>query len=131
VLIYPGLGGDATKGSYVRHAQAPMLTTRDVLYYYDIRGGTTGDPTCQPLADSDFSGLPPTVIVTAECDPISSDGEIYRDRIVAAGGKASWREEPGLVHSYLRGRRTVKRAADSFARIADAVAALGKGEWPY
>lgn len=131
VLIYPGLGGDATKGSYVTHAQAPMLTTRDVLYYYDIRGGTPGDPRCHPLADSDFSRLPPTVIVTAECDPLSSDGETYRNRILAAGGKAWWREEPGLVHSFLRGRRTVKRAVESFVRIAEAVAALGRGGWPY
>ena len=45
--------------------------------------------------DSDFAGLPPTVIVTAQCDPLSSDGEAYRDRIVAAGGRAAWREEAG------------------------------------
>jgi acetyl esterase len=108
-----------------------MLTTRDVLYYYDIRGGTTDDPKCLVLADTDFSRLPPTMIATAQCDPLSSDGETYRDRILAAGGKAWWKEEPGLVHSYLRGRRTVRRAQESFVRIADAVAVLGRGEWPY
>lgn len=27
VLIYPGLGGDHTAGSYVRHSEAPMLST--------------------------------------------------------------------------------------------------------
>ena len=63
-----------------------------------------------PLADTEFAGLPPTVIVTAQCDPLSSDGETYRDRILAAGGKAWWHEEQGLVHGYLRGRHMVKRA---------------------
>jgi acetyl esterase len=132
VLIYPGLGSDMDSGSYVTHAEAPMLTTRDVRFYYGIRGDLRrDDPTCHPLADTDFSRLPPTVIVTAECDPLSSDGETYRDRILAAGGKAWWKEEPGLVHSFLRGRHTIGRAREGFDRIAAAVAALGKGEWPY
>jgi acetyl esterase len=132
VLIYPGLGGDMGKGSYVEHAQAPMLTTRDLHFYRDIRGNfRPDDPTAAPLADSDFSLLPPTVIVTAQCDPLSSDGETYRDRILAAGGKAWWKEEPGLVHSFLRGRHTVTRAKESFERIAAAAAALGRGQWLY
>jgi len=132
VLIYPGLGGDPSKGSYVTHAEAPMLTARDLDFYRQIRTGGPnypGDATLSPLADADFSGLPPTVIVTAECDPLSSDGETYRDRIAAAGGRAVWQEEKGLVHGYLRARHSVTRARDSFARIVDAVAALGKGEW--
>jgi acetyl esterase len=134
VLIYPGLGGDQSQGSYLTHAEAPMLTVRDLDYYKQIRAGgheVAGDVTSAPLADTDFSGLPPTVIVTAECDPLSSDGEAYMSRILAAGGKARWIEEPGLVHSYLRGRNMIGRARASFSRIVDAVSALGKGDWPY
>jgi acetyl esterase len=134
VLIYPGLGGDQSKGSYVEHAEAPMLTMRDLAFYKDIRTGgrdVSGDITYVPLAGADFSNLPPTVIVTAECDPLSSDGEAYGSRVVAAGGKAWWFEEPGLVHGYLRARHMVGRARTSFSRIVDAASALGKGEWPY
>ncbi|MCV0394008.1 MAG: alpha/beta hydrolase [Rhizobiaceae bacterium] len=134
VLIYPGLGGDHGKGSYVTHAQAPMLTLRDLIFYKDCRTGGADfstDPTYAPLADRDFAGLPPTVIVTAECDPLSSDGETYRDHILAAGGKAAWFEEKGMVHGYLRARHTVTRAARSFTRIVDATTALGRREWPY
>ncbi|TGT83277.1 MULTISPECIES: alpha/beta hydrolase [unclassified Mesorhizobium] len=134
VLIYPGLGGDRSRGSYVTHAEAPMLTVRDLEFYKHIRtGGTdqTGDITLSPLADADFANLPPTVLITAECDPLSSDGEAYRDRIVAAGGHATWFEEPGLVHGYLRARHSVGRARASFTRIVDAVATLGKGGWTW
>ncbi|TIT61589.1 MAG: alpha/beta hydrolase [Mesorhizobium sp.] len=134
VLIYPGLGGDRLRGSYVRHAEAPMLTVRDLEFYKHIRTGgvdQTGDITLSPLADADFANLPPTVLITAECDPLSSDGEAYRDRIVAAGGRATWFEEPGLVHGYLRARHSVGRARASFTRIVDAVATLGKGGWTW
>ncbi|KRB34372.1 esterase [Mesorhizobium sp. Root695] len=132
VLIYPGLGGDRLKGSYVTHAEAPMLTMRDLEFYKHIRTGgqdRSGDATLAPLADTDFSNLPPTVLITAQCDPLSSDGETYRDLIIAAGGRAAWFEEPGLVHGYLRARHTVGRARASFTRIAGAIGALGQGVW--
>ncbi|RRI04412.1 alpha/beta hydrolase [Mesorhizobium tamadayense] len=132
VLIYPGLGGDRSRGSYVTHAQAPMLTLRDTEFYLKIRTGgvdRTGDITLYPLSDADFAYLPPTVLITAQCDPLSSDGEAYRDRVVAAGGRAYWFEEPGLMHGYLRARHTVGRARSSFTRIVEAVSTLGNGEW--
>jgi acetyl esterase len=134
VLIYPGLGGDTARGSYVTHADAPMLTMRDLLFYKDIRSGgadVSRDVSFQPMRDPDFSSLPPTVIVTAECDPLSSDGAEYSDRVRAAGGKAASFEEAGLVHGYLRARHTVARARESFTRIVEAVRALGRREWPY
>jgi acetyl esterase len=132
VLIYPSLGGDMTKGSYITHAEAPLLTTSDLQFYAHVRAGgadSSNDPRYTPLVASDFADLPPTVIVTAECDPLSSDGETYRDRIVEAGGRAHWQEEQGLVHGYLRARHMSGRAGRSFARMVEAVAALGKGEW--
>lgn len=134
VLIYPGLGGDERAGSYVEHAEAPLLSAGDITFYRDVRSGkrqSPDDPTFSPLRDVNFSGLPPTVIITAECDPLSSDGESYRDRIVAAGGKAWWHEEKRLVHSFLRARTTVPAAGEAFARIIAAVSVLGRGEWPY
>lgn len=134
VLIYPGLGGDHTKGSYIAHADAPMLSTRDMAFYQKIRTGgadVSQDAGFAPLRDSDFSGLPPTVCVMAQCDPLASDGPAYAAAIVAAGGKAVSVEETGLVHGYLRARHSVTRARDSFTRIVAAVKALGQGQWPY
>lgn len=135
VLIYPSLGGDWTKGSYVTHANAPQLTVADMKFYHTVRTGgkapPEGDPRYAPLHDTDFSGLPPTVLVTAECDPLSSDGETYRDALRAAGGRAVWLEEPGMVHACLRARHCSARAKVFFDRVVDGIAALGKNEWPY
>lgn len=134
VLIYPGLGGDMDKGSYIEHAHAPLLTRDDILFYRDIRLAgeePQGDPTYAPLHDRDFSGLPPTVIMTADCDPVRDDGRDYRDRLTAAGGRVCWRNEEGLVHGYLRARTSVERARASFERITVAIEALGQGVWPY
>ncbi len=134
VLIYPGLGGDGSQGSYIEHAQAPLLTRDDVTFYEKIRCGGAApqnDPSFAPLQDTDFSDLPPTVVVTADCDPLRDDGPAYCEKISATGGHAHWINEPGLVHGYLRARHSAKRAADSFERISVAIEALGQGIWPY
>lgn len=135
VLIYPGLGGDRSKGSYVEHADAPELTTRDMAFYQTVRLGGKAppedDPRFAPLQDTNFAGLPPTVIVTAACDPLASDGESYRNEIMAAGGRAVWFNEPGLVHGCLRARTMSTRAGALFDRVCGAVTVLGRGDWPY
>lgn len=133
VLIYPGLGGGMEAGSYVTHANAPMLTLADVQFYRQMRHGGAvpyADATAEVLQDSDFSGLPPTAIFSAECDPLADDGRVYRDLIRAAGGRAEYTCEAGLVHGYLRARHSVPRAKDSFSRIVASVAALAKGNLP-
>ncbi len=98
VLIYPGLGGSTDQGSYLTHAEAPMLTTRDTLYYANLRGGGfnwSTDPRFAPLNATDFSGLPDTIIISAECDPLSDDGRHYRDKILGSGRQGDLEQRAG------------------------------------
>ena len=134
VLIYPVLGGDMSKGSYIEHAQAPMLTRDECVYYHQVRCDgppPTDDPSFAPLQDNDFSNLPPTVLVTADCDPLRDDARDYHEQLKSAGGQVHWINEPGLVHGYLRARHSVGRARQSFERISVAIEALGQQLWPY
>ena len=134
LLIYPALGADTSKGAFISHANAPMLSTADMLYYDDLRSGDTSpvqDPKFTPLAATDFKAMPPTLVFTAECDPLSGDGPEYCARLREAGGKALCFEEKGLVHGYLRARHSVTRARESFARMISGFTALGANEWPY
>ncbi len=135
VLIYPGLGSDFTKDSFVEHEHAPMLTLEETKFYKTMRTGGDdthfSDPRCMPLADTDFSNLPLTVVVSAQCDPLFSDAAAYCNAITDAGGRAIWFNETGLVHGYLRARHRAVRARDSFTRIITAICAVGHGDWPY
>lgn len=130
VLIYPGLGGARDLPSYTRHAHAPMLTAADVEYYGKLRFDgprVAGDLTSAPLEASDYSGLPPTAIFTAQADPLASDGVEYAARLAEAGVAVELTEEPGMVHGYLRARHMATGAAGSFQRIAGALGALAAG----
>jgi acetyl esterase len=135
VLVYGSFGGDIEAGTFIEHANAPLLTRDEILFYEGIRYKNgerpRGDPTATPLDNASFAGLPPSIIISAECDPITDGSRLYHEAIQAAGGRSVWINERGLVHGYLRARTTVKRAADSFERIIEALSVLSRKEWPY
>ena len=134
VLIYPSLGTKMDSKSFINHSNAPLLSTKDMLYYKKIRCENDvpeDDVTFAPLNDVDFSNLPPTIVFTAACDPLVDDGENYCKKITNAGGLAKWFNEAGLVHGYLRARSEVVRARKSFERISFAAASLAQKKWPY
>lgn len=129
VLIYPGLGGDRTRGSYLENADAPHLSTKDSDAYFALRTGgrsraEVGDPDLMPLLASDLSGLPPAFVVTADIDPLRDDGRDYVERLRAGGVQATWRNEPQLVHAFLRARHMSRRAAASFDWICRSIETL-------
>jgi acetyl esterase len=120
VLIYPGLGGDVTKGSYVTQANAPGLSTKDTLYYRDVYRGN-GHKYAEPLRETNFAGLPPAFLVAAHHDPLHDDCEAYAQKLRAAGVRATVRDELQLVHAFLRARTMSEPAAKSFAAIVAAI----------
>ena len=125
VLIYPGFGGDRLGlASYTECADAPLLTTRDVRFYWGIRAGGDApgdDPTFFPLAAADFDSLAPCFISSAGVDPIRDDGVEYVRRLIGAGVTAYCVVEPQLPHGHLRARTTSHRAREAFGRILDAI----------
>ena len=107
VLIYPALGGEFTQGSFTEHSQAPILSRSQINFYKVMRTGTdkgavkdTGSlppdffvPECLPLSDTDFTNLPPTVLISADCDPLRDDSLDYHQKLLGAGCKSHYTNE--------------------------------------
>lgn len=121
VLIYPTLGGSLDAGSYVEMSDAPGLTTADVAYYREILQAPTGNPIAEPLHASSLAGLPPTFITVAHFDPLRDDGRQYAARLAAEGIEVQFREEPQMVHAWLRARHMSDGARDGFRAVCEAV----------
>ena len=77
------------------------------------------NPEISPLVAQSFAGLPPAFIVTADVDPLRDDGPAYLKALQAEGIDAEWRNEPQLIHGYLRARHSSARAAESFRVICN------------
>jgi acetyl esterase len=57
-----------------------------------------GDPLVSPLLAPNLAGLPAARIMTAEFDPLRSDGERYAGRLESAAVSVEHRNYPGAVH---------------------------------
>jgi acetyl esterase len=126
-LIYPWLGDGLDTPSCSIHAHAPMLTTDDMHFYL----ATIQDPATRSgvddlfvLNDADVGQLPPTFILTAECDPLASDGHIYAARLVDAAIAVDLYRGTGLVHGFLRARFMAPEAAAAYSKLQSAISAM-------
>ncbi len=129
VLIYPGLGGDFNRGSYIEHAEAPGLSTRDMNFYRRVHVGPDDHPNhlskfACPLEEADYRDLPPAFLVASEWDPLRDDSFDWAARVAAAGGEAKLRHEPLLPHGFLRARHMSVPAAEAFSAIIDQARSL-------
>ncbi len=120
VLIYPMIGYPTTGGSFDVHSNAPLLTTADLAFYADVRGGSPGDPRLIP-ALGDLASLPPTWLFPAECDPLCDDAVRYADAIQ---GEVHMCLHDGLVHGWLRARDRSAMTQKAFDQIINAIVRL-------
>lgn len=128
-LVFMHGGGEQVElESYRSNANAPLLSTADIHYYNKMRcaGGLLpfDDPEFYPLRETDFGSLPPTIVFSADTDPLRDDASLYVDKLRQAGVEARLLNEPGLVYDYLRARHSSARARASFTRICTALSQL-------
>ena len=134
VLIYPALAHDTATPSMHEHANAPLLTREDMVFYHAIRLGggdvsaPTQDPFYCPLQAPMFDALPPSHLFPAQIDPLRDDCELYANALQGAGVKVENHTQVGLglVHGYLRARHMSDKAATNFQHICATILALGR-----
>lgn len=122
VLIYPCVDADFSRSSYRTEAEAPFLTTAEMIWFWDQYCPAVSqrhDPSVAPLRADDLSGMPPALVMVAEHDPLHDEGILYAERLMRAGNDVHLRPGKGLVHGYLRARASSMTAAAEFLALCD------------
>lgn len=104
-MILPGHRGD----SYHRFAEGFANTAAATDWYWEqyLAGGVdhvgaagrATDPCVSPVS-GDLAGLPSAVVITAECDPLHDDGEVYARRLGEAGVDCWYRDYASTFHGF-------------------------------
>ncbi|HKT95870.1 MAG TPA: alpha/beta hydrolase [Paraburkholderia sp.] len=126
-LIYPGLGTDHSLPSFHDNADAPLLSAADVEYYLRVYApdpASHNDPRLAPLAAPSLSGLPPAFVAVAEFDPLRDDGQLYVERLRAAGVPAQFHFGRGLLHGCMRAMGRCPETTRRYGAFVEAIAVM-------
>jgi acetyl esterase len=103
LLIYPVVGTDTNTPSYKETTDAIPLNRRAILWYVAMFTNSPTDltdPRLNVVGAANLQGLPPTTIISAEIDPLRSEGEVLAQKLQAAGVSVSQRTFPGVTHEF-------------------------------
>ncbi|HEX4095268.1 MAG TPA: alpha/beta hydrolase fold domain-containing protein, partial [Caulobacteraceae bacterium] len=128
VLVYPATEGDLD--SPAMHAFVPpFLDRQDMTWFYDQYAPVEQrrDPRLAPGRAASHAGLPDAIIVTAEYDLLTADGEAYARQLEQAAADVTRLHYDGAIHGFFTMAAHLdigRRAIDDVSRaIAERLAA--------
>ena len=106
LLIYPATDVLGEHPSREENAEGYFLDMAMMEWFFthyvaDVEGVEAGDPRLSPINADSLDGLAPTVLATAEFDPLRDEGEAYADKLAAAGVPVDKVRYDGLIHGFL------------------------------
>ncbi len=124
LLVYPATDMRMGQVSHRENAQGYLLTEDSMKWFIDhyLQGDDTkrNDPLYSPLLSDDatLKKSPPTLVITAEYDPLRDEGEEYAARLNSVGVPASVVRFRGQIHAFFGMSELLDDAAAAIALSA-------------
>ena len=121
VLITPVAGINLKTNSWLEDKAARPWNDKAVAWALNLflpKPDDRFDPRIDLVGRGDVNGLPPTTIVTAEVDPLRSDGERLGGKLQIATVPIAIRDYPGVTHDFFGMGMAVEKAAQAQTFVA-------------
>lgn len=120
LLIYPVAGVDLNTTSYGETLRAVPLNRLAIQWYvanYTNDPAELQDARLNVIGAADLRGLPPTTIISAQIDPLRSEGEALAKKLQSLGVNVEQRTYSGVTHEFFGMGNVVPQAkqAEEFA----------------
>jgi len=103
LLVYPCIARDFTTKSYSEFATDFGLSTQAMKWFWEqyLQGSQHDEnPYAVPMSAKSLAGVAPSLVITAQYDPLVSDSENYCAKLESDGAKVIYREFPGMIHGF-------------------------------
>jgi acetyl esterase len=119
LIVYPIAGYDLNTPSYLANTQTKPLN-KDLMawfFKYYLRTPADGKSPMIDLVHANLKGLPAATIVTAQYDPLMSEGKMLADNLQKAGVPVQYKNYDGVTHEFFGMAAVVPEAkqAQAFA----------------
>lgn len=103
MLIYPATDLAHETASTAQFAHGFFLSRATLRWYIAnyLQGADPTNPEASPLLAADLTGLCPTLLVTADHDPLRNEGRAHAARLTETGNDVTFREWPGTTHGFM------------------------------
>ncbi len=121
-LIYPCVDKNFNSESYINHSEAPFLTKKMMLWFFDTYLNGPEDylnPLAFPILQKSFSGMPKTILLNAELDPLATEGKKLAKKLIDDGVPVFHKEAQSLIHGFIRCRDQSPLGKKIFKEIVD------------
>lgn len=119
LVFYPSADIARRYDSFRDFATGYLLDKHIMRWFAEQFEPDDQDFRASPMA-ADLTGLPPAMVVTAECDPLRDQGRAYAEALSTAGVPTVHHEAEGMVHAFLSMRRAIPSARQELAQcLAD------------
>ena len=126
LLICPILdygGSTPSKREFSSGYLVDQATLDHDLMHYLPAGVDPATPDISPLRAEDLAGMPPTLIHTAEFDPLRDEGRNYFERLTQARNEVSYTCHPGMIHLFYGLGAVIPYARTAFEQIGGEIRA--------
>ena len=121
ILIYPCNGLDFQTESYLNNATGYGLSTQAMQWFWNqyLQGDQhNNNPYAVPMAAERFTDVAPAIVITAQYDPLLSDGQRYAELLEGDGVKVIYREYEGMIHGFFTNLAVTPTAREALDFVA-------------
>jgi acetyl esterase len=119
LLVYPIADYSMNTPSYQANANAKPLSKPLMAWFFEkyLKSPADGKNHMISLVQANLKGMPPTTIITAEIDPLMSEGKALADKLKENGVAVTYQNYDGVTHEFF-GMATVLPEAKQAQQLA-------------
>ena len=119
LLVYPVVDNDFTTASYLENEHAKPLNVAMMHWFFKHYGADANSPYALPMKAGSLKGMPPATVITAEIDPLRSEGKAYADRLADDGVDVAYQHYDGVTHEFFGMGAIVEKAQHAMKFATD------------